>query len=167
MSNDNFLFESKPEERAFNKQYSRFKVIFYFKNGKMKGKPVTYHAKEKYGISVLQIDHGHYKKVTLNRAAGLAHCLRLVEHYKGLYTTAIIFDKRKKTHKKDDVVETGLEVMKFVNDACVVVICFQNFNNLVLSHHDFMKVLLVKDCSYFVGLKNEYCSSFFNPTFFI
>lgn len=119
MSNDNFLFESKPEERAFNKQYSRFKVIFYFKNGKMKGKPVTYHAKEKYGISVLQIDHGHYKQVTLNRAAGLAHCLRLVEHYKGLYTTAIIFDKRKKTHKKDDVVETGLEVMKFVNDACV------------------------------------------------
>ena len=117
MNNADFLFETRSEERAFNKRYSRFKVVFYFKNGPMRGKPVTYYGKEKFGISVLQINHGHYKQIVLDRAAGLRHCYDLIAHYAGKYQTAIIFDRKKNTTKDGGITEIGREVAKYVNDA--------------------------------------------------
>lgn len=106
------------EEFAFNRKYSRFKVQIYFKNRDS----ITHYGQERYGCTVAQIKFSRVNRVVLDRVKGLQDCvdrITLCEQLYGAYTTALIYDLRKKTKMDDGSSQDGLVVMKFVDGKLV------------------------------------------------
>ncbi len=76
-------------DEDINRQYSRFKIWFSFKDGRNK----TFYAKEK-NATYRQIGAGRVQSVTFNHKQGFENLCYLAEtYYQDKYTTAIIYDR--------------------------------------------------------------------------
>ena len=105
---------TQTQERAFKKEYSRFKLQMYFYSNKS----VTYYSQELYGYTVRQVGAGYLAKVILDRERGLQDCIdhiaRMETRY-GPFTTALIYDNFKHTVMPDTTVFTGKVIRKYVS----------------------------------------------------
>ncbi|HMO32335.1 MAG TPA: hypothetical protein PKE07_05000 [Lacibacter sp.] len=103
------------QEQAFNRRYSRFKIVFYFKDGNR----FTHYGHERVNCTVEQINFGHVKTIVLDRAKGLSDCLVRLEWFAGKYQTAMLFDRRGKTFLPDGTEQKGVCVRKFIKGVLV------------------------------------------------
>lgn len=104
-------YKSTQQEQAFNRKYSRFKIVFFFKD---KGK-LTHYGHERSNCTVEQINFKHVHTIMLDRKKGFADCLTRLEWFAGKYVTAMIFDRKGSTTLPDGTVQKGCCVRKFVN----------------------------------------------------
>jgi hypothetical protein len=108
----------KQQELAFNKQYSRFKLQIFYK----RRSTITHYGNERVNCTFDQIRFGHIKKLMLNRELGLQDCIARIaicEKLYGKYTTAIIYDRRKKTVLEDGTEQKGREIIKYISGQLV------------------------------------------------
>lgn len=98
------------QEQAFNRKYSRFKIIFYFYDGNR----FTHYGHERVNCSVEQINFKHVHTVVLDRSKGFADCLLRLEWFAGKYKTAMLFDRRGKTTLPNGTVQNGCCVRKYL-----------------------------------------------------
>ena len=106
---------AEQQEAAFNARYSRFKIVFYFRDGNK----FTHYGLERINCTVHQINFRHITTLMLDAQLGLNDCLLRLDWFAGKYTTAMIYDRKGSTTLPDGTKLTGTCVRKYVNGILV------------------------------------------------
>ncbi len=106
---------AEQQEAAFNARYSRFKIVFFFKDGNK----FTHYGNERINCTIQQINFRHITTVVLDAQLGLNDCMVRLDWFSGKYNTAMIYDRKGTTTLPDGTKLTGTCVRKYVNGILV------------------------------------------------